>query len=151
MQKEEYMQYALNLARQAAAADEVPVAALVVNPQTGEIVAEACNQSAHSQDVTAHAEILAIRCACKKLGLARLWGMDMYVTLEPCTMCAAAISFARIEHLYFGAVDEKGGAVVSGVKFYESATCHHKPQIESEICASACGQLLKDFFKQKRG
>lgn len=150
MKKEEYMQYALNLAYQAASADEVPVAALVVNPDNGEIVAEAYNQGAHSQDATAHAEILAIRRACKKLGLARLWGMDMYVTLEPCTMCAAAISFARIEHLYFGAVDEKGGAVVSGVKFYESVTCHHKPQIEYGICEAECSQLLKNFFKQKR-
>ena len=150
MTPEEYMKIALNLARQAVQEDEVPVAALVVNPESGEIVAQAYNTSAHGTDCSAHAEILAIRSACAKLGTSRLWNMDMYVTLEPCTMCAAAISFARIRNLYFGAVDEKGGAVVSGVKFYESPTCHHRPNIVSGICAPECGQLLKDFFKNKR-
>ncbi|MBR1756761.1 MAG: nucleoside deaminase [Alphaproteobacteria bacterium] len=151
MNKEEYMQIALQLARQAAAEDEVPVAALVVDSSSGEIVAEAYNQSAHGTDSTAHAEILAIRRACDKRGSTRLWDLDMYVTLEPCTMCAAAISFARIRNLYFGATDEKGGAVVNGVKFYDSPTCHHRPNVEYGICANACGQLLKDFFRQKRG
>ena len=151
MTNEEYMQIALNLARKATTVDEVPVAALVVNPATEEIVAQAYNNSAHGTDSTAHAEIAAIRQACTKLNTARLWDMDMYVTLEPCTMCAAAISFARIRNLYFGAVDTKGGAVVSGVKFYDSPTCHHRPHIEAGICAAECGQLLKDFFKSKRG
>lgn len=150
MTKEEYMQIAVDLAKQAAAKDEVPIAALIVNPQTGEIVAQAANQSAHGGNATDHAEMLAIRQACDKLGSTRLWDMDMYVTLEPCTMCAAAISFARIRNLYIGAVDEKGGAVVSGVKFYESPTCHHRPQVECGICAEQCSALLKDFFKKKR-
>lgn len=151
MTHEEYMQIALDLARRAAQNDEVPIAALVVNPQDGEIIAAAANESAHGSDSTAHAEILAIRRACEELGTTRLWDMDMYVTLEPCTMCAAAISFARIRNLYFGAVDEKGGAVVSGVKFYDAPTCHHRPNVSSGICGDECGQLLKDFFRQKRG
>lgn len=150
MTKEEYMLQALELAKQAAAADEVPVGAVIVNPQTGAIIAQAYNQSAHNGDATAHAEILAIQAACRQLNTTRLWDMDMYVTLEPCTMCAAAISFARIGRLYFGAVDEKGGAVVSGVKFYESSTCHHRPQIEDGLCADACSRILKDFFSRKR-
>lgn len=150
MTNEEYMQIALNLARQAVQNDEVPIAALVVNPESGEIIATAANESAHGSDATAHAEILAIRRACEKLGTTRLWDMDMYVTLEPCTMCAAAISFARIRNLYFGATDEKGGAVVSGIKFYEAPTCHHRPNVICGICADECGNLLKDFFKAKR-
>lgn len=150
MTKDEYMQIALDLARQAAAEDEVPVGALIVNPTTGEIIAEAYNQSAHSGDATAHAEILAIQRACKKLNATRLWDLDMYVTLEPCTMCAAAISFARIRKLYFGAEDIKGGAVINGVKFYEAPTCHHKPETESGIMAEECASVLKDFFKTKR-
>lgn len=150
MTKEEYMQQALELAKKASTADEVPVGAIIVNPQSGEIIASAYNQSAHSGDATTHAEILAIQAACRRLNTTRLWNMDMYVTLEPCTMCAAAISFARIAHLYFGAPDEKGGAVINGVKFYESPTCHHRPQVENGICANACSQILKDFFAAKR-
>ncbi|MEE6207665.1 MAG: nucleoside deaminase [Alphaproteobacteria bacterium] len=150
MTKDEYMQIALDLARKAATEDEVPVGALIVNPTTGEIIAEAYNQSAHSGDATAHAEILAIQRACKKLNATRLWDLDMYVTLEPCTMCAAAISFARIRKLYFGAEDIKGGAVINGVKFYEAPTCHHKPETESGIMAEECAAVLKDFFKTKR-
>jgi len=150
MTPEEYMKIALKSARQAAQNDEVPIAALVVNPESGEIIAAAANESAHGSAATAHAEILAIRRACEKLGTTRLWDLDMYVTLEPCTMCAAAISFARIRNLYFGAIDEKGGAVVSGVKFYESPTCHHRPRVIGGICADECGALLKEFFKAKR-
>lgn len=150
MDKEQYMQMALREAEIAASEDEVPIGALIVNPQNGEVVAAAHNKSAHGGDATAHAEILAIQQACKTLHTTRLWDMDMYVTLEPCTMCAAAISFARIKNLYFGAADEKGGAVVSGVKFYDAPTCHHKPNCEGGICAEECAALLKDFFKQKR-
>lgn len=150
MEKEDYMKIALELAKKAAENDEVPVAALVVNPQSGEIIATAANESAHGSDSTAHAEILAIRRACEKLGSVRLWDLDMYVTLEPCTMCAAAISFARIKNLYFGALDEKGGAVLSGVKFYDSPTCHHKPNVISGILAQESSELLKEFFKNKR-
>lgn len=150
MTKDEYMQIALNLARKAATEDEVPVGALIVNPTTGEIIAEAYNQSAHSGDATAHAEILAIQRACQKLNTTRLWNMEMYVTLEPCTMCAAAISFARIKNVCFGAEDTKGGAIVNGVKFYEAPTCHHKPNIDSGILAEECSAVLKEFFKNKR-
>lgn len=150
VEKEDYMRVALKLAESAAKNDEVPIAALIVNPVTGEIIAQAANESAHSGDATSHAEILAIRRACEKLQSTRLWDMDMYVTLEPCTMCAAAISFARIKNLYFGAIDEKGGAVLSGVKFYEAPTCHHKPNVISGILAEECSQILKDFFQKKR-
>ena len=150
MTSEEYMKIALELAQKAAETDEVPVGAVIVNPESGDIVAQAYNQSAHGGDATAHAEILAIQQACAKLKTTRLWGLDLYVTLEPCTMCAAAISFARIEHLYFGATDEKGGAVVSGVRFFEANTCHHRPQYTGGICAEECGQILKDFFASKR-
>lgn len=144
------MERALALAAYAAEQDEVPIGAVVVNPENGEIVSEAYNLSEHVADASAHAEILAIRKACEKLKCNRLRGMDLYVTLEPCTMCAAAISFARIQNLYFGAVDAKGGAVISGVKFYDSPTCHHRPEVQGGIMERECGQILKDFFKAKR-
>lgn len=141
------MERALALAAYAAEQDEVPIGAVVVNPENGEIVSEAYNLSEHVADASAHAEILAIRKACEKLKCNRLRGMDLYVTLEPCTMCAAAISFARIQNLYFGAVDAKGGAVVSGVKFYDSPTCHHRPEVQGGIMERECGQILKDFLR----
>ena len=144
------MERELALAAYAAEQDEVPIGAVVVNPENGEIVSEAYNLSEHVADASAHAEILAIRKACEKLKCNRLRGMDLYVTLEPCTMCAAAISFARIQNLYFGAIDAKGGAVVSGVKFYDSPTCHHRPEVQGGIMERECGQILKDFFKAKR-
>lgn len=144
------MERALALAAYAAEQDEVPIGAVVVNPENGEIVSEAYNLSEHVADALAHAEILAIRKACEKLKCNRLRGMDLYVTLESCTMCAAAISFARIQNLYFGAIDAKGGAVVSGVKFYDSPTCHHRPEVQGGIMERECGQILKDFFKAKR-
>lgn len=150
MKKEDYMRRALELAKQAAENDEVPIGAIVVDSLTGKIIAEAGNQSAHNGDATAHAEILAIQQACKKLNQPRLWDIDMYVTLEPCTMCAAAISFVRIKHLYFGATDKKGGAVVSGVKFFEAPTCHHRPTVEYGILAEESTKLLQDFFQKKR-
>jgi len=145
-----YMQRALEQAKQAFAEDEVPIGAVVVDPISGEIVAEAHNMSEHGTDATAHAEILAMQRACTKLKQKRLWDMDLYVTLEPCTMCAAAISFMRIKNLYIGAIDSKGGGVISGVRFYEQPTCHHKPQVFSGILESECGQILKEFFKSKR-
>lgn len=144
------MQRALALAAYAAEQDEVPIGAVIVNPENGEIISEAYNLSEHILDATAHAEISAIRKACEKLGCNRLRGMDLYVTLEPCTMCAAAISFARIAHLYFGAYDVKGGAVDSGVKFYEAPTCHHRPEVKGGIMEAECGQILREFFKAKR-
>lgn len=145
-----YMLRCLELAQKAAEEDEVPIGAIVVNPATGEIISEAYNLGEHISDATAHAEISAIRQACEKLGTNRLREMDLYVTLEPCTMCAAAISFARIENLYFGAFDKKGGAVVSGVRFYEAETCHHKPHVIGGIMEDKCSEILKNFFKQKR-
>ncbi len=150
MSIEDYMQQAITLAKQAYSHDEIPVGCLIVNPNNGKILAATYNRNQHYDDATAHAEILAIREACKKLGQNRLRNMDMYVTLEPCTMCAAAISFARIQNLYFGAYDEKGGAVVNGVKFYESPTCHHRPNISGGHLKDECSNLLKDFFKNKR-
>lgn len=150
MNKNIYMQRALAQAKKAFEKDEVPIGAVIVNPETEEIVAEAHNLSEHGSNALAHAEIEAMNQACKKLGCNRLWGMDLYVTLEPCTMCAAAISFMRIGNLYFGATDAKGGAICSGVCFYESATCHHRPNVEGGLLAEECGQILKDFFKAKR-
>lgn len=117
MDAQKYMLHCLELAQKASDEDEVPIGAAVVDPESGEIVSEAYNLSEHKLDATAHAETLAIRRACEKLGVNRLRGLDLYVTLEPCTMCAAAISMARIKTLYFGAYDPKGGAVVNGVRF----------------------------------
>lgn len=117
MDAQKYMLRCLELAQKASDEDEVPIGAAVVDPESGEIVSEAYNLSEHKLDATAHAETLAIRRACEKLGVNRLRGLDLYVTLEPCTMCAAAISIARIKTLYFGAYDPKGGAVVNGVRF----------------------------------
>lgn len=150
MTPDEYIQLALVQAQLAAEIDEIPVGCLIVNPAKDEIIAATCNHNQHTFDATAHAEILAIRQACEKLSQNRLWDMDMYVTLEPCAMCAAAISFARIKNLYFGAYDEKGGAVVNGVKFYEQKTCHHKPQICGGILEKQCSEILKQFFQNKR-
>lgn len=144
------MERALALAAYAAEQDEVPIGAVIVDPADGKIISEAYNLSEHILDASAHAEILAIRRACEKLKTNRLREMDLYVTLEPCTMCAAAISFARIKNLYFGATDSKGGAVVSGVKFYDSPTCHHRPEIQGGIMEKECGEILKSFFKSKR-
>lgn len=150
MDKDFYMAKAMEQAQKAANQDEVPIGAVVVNPETGEIIAAAHNLAEHSLDATAHAEILAMRLACSLLGTNRLRGMDLYVTLEPCTMCAAAISFMRINRLFYGAADPKGGAVESGVRFYNSPTCHHIPKIESGIMESQCSQILKSFFAAKR-
>ncbi len=150
MTPEQYMRQALELARQAFAADEVPVGCLIVDSQSGEILSATHNLSEHTEDATAHAEIKAIQSACRKLQTNRLRKTDMYVTLEPCTMCAAAISFARIENLYFGAADAKGGAVTNGVRFYNQPTCHHRPHVCGGILEEECAQLLKDFFKAKR-
>ena len=141
--EERYMQLALKEAEKAALKDEVPIGAVIV--KDGKVIAKAHNLC-EAKNCIKHAEILAIEKACKKLGTSRLWDCDMYVTLEPCTMCAAAISFARIKNLYFGAMDEKGG----GTSFYQQKTCHHKPKIKAGILANTCSQILKDFFKNKR-
>ena len=151
MDNEKFMALALKEAQKAAIADEVPVGAVLVDNKTGKIVAKAHNKTEHGLDPTAHAEISVIRKAAKKLKTKRLWGTTLFVTLEPCAMCAAAISFARIENLVIGATDEKGGAVQSGVRFFESKTCHFKPQIISGVLEKKSAELLKDFFKNKRG
>ena len=145
-----YMRRAYELALKAKEADEVPIGCVIVDNISGEIVAETYNLSQHALEATAHAEILAIQSACRKMRCNRLRGCDLYVTLEPCTMCAAAISFARIENLYFGAADPKGGAVINGVKFFQSPTCHHRPIVHGGIMEEECSQILKNFFRIKR-
>jgi tRNA(Arg) A34 adenosine deaminase TadA len=143
------MDIALEEARLAAEAGEVPVGAVIVSPG-GEILARARNAMLARNDPTAHAEMLAIRAACKALGNPRLTGCDLYVTLEPCAMCAAAISFARIRRLYFAAPDEKGGAVEHGPRFFAQGTCHHRPEVYGGIGETAASELLKSFFRQRR-
>lgn len=142
------MDRALQEARAAGARGEVPVGAVVV--RDGEILAAAGNRMREQADPSAHAEMLAIREAATRLGSERLSGCDLYVTLEPCAMCAAAISFARIRRLYYGAPDEKGGAVEHGVRFYAAATCHHAPDVYSGIGERESADLLKRFFAERR-
>jgi tRNA(Arg) A34 adenosine deaminase TadA len=142
------MEIALEEARAAAARGEVPVGAVVV--QGGAIVARAGNRTRELADPTAHAEMLAIREACAALAVERLADADLVVTLEPCAMCAGAISFARIRRLYFGAPDEKGGAVVNGPRFFGQPTCHHAPEIYSGFREQESAALLKEFFREKR-
>jgi tRNA(adenine34) deaminase len=144
----DFMGIAIEEAKAAAAAGEVPVGALVV--RGGEVLARAGNRTLRDRDVTAHAEVLAIRAAAAKLGSERLIGCDLYVTLEPCTLCAAAISFARIRRLYFGASDPKGGAVESGVRFFHAPTCHHRPEVYGGLGEGEASALLKNFFAAKR-
>jgi tRNA(adenine34) deaminase len=143
-----FMQAALAEAKHAAAAGEVPVGCVVV--RAGAIIARARNRTLADHDPTAHAEMLAIRAAAQALGSERLVDCDLYVTLEPCTMCAAAISFARIRRLYYGAADPKGGAVEHGVRFFTAPTCHHRPEVYGGIAEAEAGELLKEFFKARR-
>lgn len=145
-----FMDAALALAREAFEADEVPVGALIVHSATGRIIAGARNESEHGADPTAHAEILAIRRAAAALGQTRLLDCDLYVTLEPCPMCAQAIAFARIRRVYFGAYDPKGGGVEHGPRIFQQPTCHHRPEVYGGMQDAECGRLLKDFFMQKR-
>jgi tRNA(adenine34) deaminase len=145
----DFMGAALAEAEAAAERGEVPVgAALVLD---GTLVARAGNRTRELSDPTAHAEMLVIREAAARLTAERLSGADLYVTLEPCTMCAAAISFARIRRLYFGALDEKGGAVVSGVRFFAAPTCHHVPEVYSGLGETRSAALLRGFFRERRG
>ncbi len=148
MKRPDFMAIALKEAQAAASREEVPVGAVVV--LNGSVVAAAGNRTRELADPTAHAEILAIREACAKLSSERLGECDLYVTLEPCTMCTAAISFARLRRLYFGAADEKGGAVVSGVRFFASPTCHHTPDIYAGFGEVEAAALLKEFFVSRR-
>ena len=143
-----FMDVALTAARAAEAAGEVPIGCVVV--QDNAVIAAAGNRTVRDRDPTAHAEMLAIRDAARKLRSERLVDCDLYVTLEPCAMCAAAISFARIRRLYYGAADPKGGAVDSGVRFFASATCHHRPDIYSGIGEQTSAALLRAFFAGRR-
>lgn len=146
----DYMDQALTEAQRAGSAGEVPVGAVVVDRKTGEILARAGNRTERDCDPTAHAEILALRAAAALRQSTRLPECDLYVTLEPCPMCAAAISFARIKNLYFGAYDPKSGGVEQGACIFDQPTCHHCPEIYGGIEESRAAQLLKDFFKARR-
>lgn len=143
------MDIALAEAEAAAARGEVPVGAAVVDG-AGHVVARAGNRTLELKDPTAHAELLAIREACRALGSERLTGCDLYVTLEPCPMCAGAISFARLRRLYYGAPDEKGGGVDHGPRIFSHATCHHRPEVYGGIAETRAAALLRDFFALRR-
>jgi len=142
------MDMALAEARAAGEAGEVPVGCVIV--RGGAVVARAGNRTLTDRDPTAHAEIVAIRAAAVALGSERLTDCDVYVTLEPCAMCAGAIAFARIRRLYYGAADPKGGAVDNGVKFFASPTCHHRPEVYGGIAEAETSTLLKRFFRERR-
>src|SRR6476619_5184787 len=139
---------ALAEARAAQIAEEVPVGAVIV--REGAVIARAGNRTLRDRDPTAHCEMLAIRKAAAALATERLTDCDLYVTLEPCAMCAAAISFARIRRLYYGAADPKGGAVENGVRYFASPTCHHQPEVYGGMGESESATLLKEFFKTRR-
>jgi tRNA(adenine34) deaminase len=143
-----FMDMAFDEARAAEARGEVPIGCVIVHRR--EIVARAGNRTLTDRDPTAHAEMLALREAAQKLGSERLPECDLYVTLEPCTMCAGAISFARIRRLYYGAADPKGGAVDHGVRFFAQPTCHHRPEVYGGVGEREAGELLTAFFKAKR-
>ena len=144
------MRIALEAAQAAAALGETPVGAVVVDPATGDVIAVGANGPIGAHDPTAHAEIVALRAAAAKLGNYRLTDLTLVVTLEPCAMCAGAISHARIGRLVFGADDAKGGAVVNGPRFFEQPTCHWRPQVVGGILAEESSALLKGFFKARR-
>jgi tRNA(adenine34) deaminase len=143
-----FMDSALEQARAAGAAGEVPIGCVIV--RDGQVIAQAGNRTLIDRDPTAHAELLAIRQAARTLGSERLTDCDLYVTLEPCTMCAGAISFARIRRLYYGAADPKGGAVDSGVRFFAAPTCHHVPEVYPSVGEREAATLLTEFFRARR-
>ena len=145
-----WMDAALAEARAAALLGETPVGAVIVDPATGAVVAQAGNRTRALSDPTAHAEILAIRAACAAAGSERLPGLDLYVTLEPCPMCAAAIGFARLRRLYYGAADPKGGGVAQGPRVFSHPTCHHRPEIYDGVGAAEAAALLRGFFAARR-
>ena len=149
MRDEDYMREALGEAQAASERGEVPVGAVIVNDK-GQIIARTGNASISICDPTAHAEILAMRDAAYQSQNYRLSGMTLYVTLEPCTMCAGAISNARLARVVYGASDVKGGAVENGVKFFDQETCHHRPSVTSGILADEASAMLKSFFKTRR-
>lgn len=150
MSELEYMQRAMALARKAGKLGEVPVGAVIVDPETGNVIAEGHNQPIQSHDPTSHAEIVALRAAATSLDNYRLHGLDLYVTLEPCTMCAGAIANARIRRVIFAAPDEKGGAVVNGVRFFDQPTCHWHPEIIKGPLSEKSSELLRSFFRERR-
>jgi tRNA(Arg) A34 adenosine deaminase TadA len=143
------MALALAAARAAGARGEVPIGAVIVGAD-GAVLAEAGNRTEELRDPTAHAEMLAIRAAAQALGAPRLVGCDLYVTLEPCPMCAQAISFARIRRLYWGAADPKGGGVEHGPRIFDQPTCHHRPELYPGLSESEAAELLRDFFRARR-
>jgi tRNA(adenine34) deaminase len=143
-----FMDMALDEARAAGARGEVPVGCVIV--RDGAVIASAGNRTLADRDPTAHAEIIAIRAAAASLGSERLDGCDLYVTLEPCAMCAGAVAFARVRRLYYGAADPKGGAVDNGVKFFASPTCHHRPEVYGGLAEAEASALLKAFFRERR-
>lgn len=145
-----YMSEAISEARLAANRGEVPVGAVIVDPSQGTIVGRAGNRTREDNDPTGHAEILAIRSASTELGRERLNGLDMYVTLEPCAMCAGAISAARIARLYYGAADPKSGGVAHGAKVFSHAQTHHMPEVYDGIAADECARILRLFFEARR-
>ncbi len=147
---QQYMELVLTEAAEAALRDEVPVAALVVDPQAREVLALSSNRTEVLTDATAHAELIVLQEAAKNYGGVRLFGCDIYVTLEPCPMCAAAISLARIRRLYFGASDPKSGGVEHGPRIYDQPTCHHRPEVYGGIDEVRSGRILKEFFKTRR-
>ena len=142
------MDEALAEARVAAAAGEVPVGCVIA--RDGAVIARARNRTLTDRDPTAHAEVLTIRAAAQKLGSERLVDCELHVTLEPCAMCAAAMSFARIRRVYYGAPDPKGGAIDNGVRFFASPTCHHRPEVYGGVGAGEAAALLQDFFRARR-
>jgi tRNA(Arg) A34 adenosine deaminase TadA len=143
------MERALREARLAAERGEVPIGAVIVGPD-GAVLAAAGNRTEQDRDPTAHAEMLAIRAAAAKLGAPRLVDCDLYVTLEPCPMCAQAISFARIRRLYWGAADPKGGGIEHGARIFDQPTCHHRPELYPGLSEGEAGELLRSFFRQRR-
>jgi tRNA(adenine34) deaminase len=149
-QKTDFMGEALAEAALAAAAGEVPVGAVLVDAASGAVLARAHNRVERDADPTAHAEMLAIRAAAAEGGVKRLTGADLYVTLEPCPMCATAISFARLRRLVFGAYDPKGGGVDHGPRIFQQPTCHHRPEVVGGVQEQACGELLRRFFQARR-
>jgi tRNA(adenine34) deaminase len=144
------MRIALEEAQAAAARGEAPIGAAVIDPATGAVIASAGNSPIARSDPTAHAEILALRAAAERLGNYRLTGLTLVATLEPCAMCAGAISHARIGRLVFGATDEKGGAVVSGPRFFDQPTCHWRPEVEGGVLGEESAAMLKEFFRARR-
>jgi tRNA(Arg) A34 adenosine deaminase TadA len=144
------MRIALALAQDAALAGETPVGAVIVDPASGEVIAAAANAPIASNDPTAHAEIRTLRAAAAALGNYRLTGLTLVVTLEPCAMCAGAISHARIGRLVFGAQDPKGGGVIHGARVFEHKTCHWRPEVRGAVLADESAALLRDFFRQRR-